>query len=90
MKHYTKDPDDTVDYSVDWSQWLESDTIQSSTWTLPAGITLGPIGSSNTTTKATVWLTGGTADNDYVVTNRIVTVGGRTKDRSILIEVRSQ
>jgi len=27
-----KDPDETVDYSIDWSRFLGSDTVSSATW----------------------------------------------------------
>jgi len=55
-----KDPDETLDYSVDWSRFLESATISSVTWsvkttaydtetTLASGQTLTTASSSATT-----------------------------------------
>lgn len=88
-----KDPDSTVDYSVDWASWLGADTISASTWlindTLSAsvdGITI--TATSNTTTTATAWMSGGTELTTYTFTNRITTSGGRVEDRSFTIEVR--
>lgn len=82
---YIKDPSAVLDYVIDWSSWLGSDTISTSTWTVPTGITKNSDTKTNTT--ATIWLSGGTADVEYVLTNRIVTAGGRTDDRSIKIAV---
>jgi hypothetical protein len=84
-QQFTKDPSATLDYSIDWSKWLADDTILTSEWTVPTGLT--QMAASNTTTKATVWLSGGTAGQIYTVTNRISTAGGRTDERSIIIRV---
>lgn len=81
---FLKDPESVLDYQIDWSTWLGSDTIASSSWVIPTGITEDS--DSNTTTTATVWLSGGTAGTTYTVTNRIVTAGGRTEDRSLTIK----
>lgn len=89
MPLYTKDPDAVLDYKWDWSSWLAAgETITTSTVTVPAGITKDS--ATNTTTTATVWLSGGTKDTDYAVTNRIVTNQGRTDDRSITIRLRER
>lgn len=74
-----------LDYQVNWATWLGSDTIVTSTWTVETGLTKDSI--SNTTTTATVWLSGGTVDETYEVVNTIVTTGGRTDYRTIVIEV---
>lgn len=81
----TKDPDALVDYSVNWSRWLDGDEIASSTWLVPAGLTNE--GEDNTTTTATIWLSGGTIGTSYTVTNRITTVAGRTDDRSFTLTI---
>lgn len=84
-----KDPDAVLDYQVDWSSWLATgETISSSDWVVQTGIT--ETSASNTTTTATIWLSGGTAGVTYTVTNRIVTTASRTNDRSLYITVREQ
>lgn len=88
VKAYPKDPNAKLDYVMDWSDWLGTDTIASSTWVTPAGLTA--TAPTNTTTTATVWLEAGTVGTQYLVTNRITTAGGRTNDRSILIQVSEQ
>jgi hypothetical protein len=88
MQEFLKDPDATLDYSIDWSVYLGADTISAVTWTVPTGNT--KVSDSHTTTVATVWLLGGAAGVDYPVTCRITTVGGRIDDRTILIRVRQR
>ena len=63
--NWLKDPNASLDYTVDWSAWLGSDTISAVTWTLETGITKAA--QSNTTTAATVWVSGGTAGREYTV-----------------------
>jgi type II secretory pathway component PulJ len=45
---------------------------------------------TNTATKATVWLRGGQEGTTYTVTNRIVTLGGRTDDRTVSVKVEER
>ena len=82
-----KDPDEVLDYSVDWSKVLDSDTISASDWDIPAGLTEGA--NSYTTTTATVWLSSGVDNADYICVNRVDTAGGRTLEASIMVQVRS-
>ena len=81
---FTKDPEAVLDYQVDWSDWLDDDTIDTSEWTVPAGLTEDS--DSNTYTVAKVWLSGGTAGATYAVENKITTTDGRTDERTIYIE----
>jgi hypothetical protein len=86
------DPQDKKDYTVNWASRLaDAETITTSTWTVPTGITQ-PVGSpaTNTTTTATIWLTGGTAGVHYKVTNHVVTSQGREYDWSIVVQVKNQ
>ena len=73
------------------SLWLAGDEISTSEWILEEGA-LHREGQPTriTTTKATVWLRGGQAGITYLVTNRIVTVGGRTDDRTISVKVEDR
>ncbi|MCE9566366.1 MAG: hypothetical protein K8U57_30450 [Planctomycetes bacterium] len=84
---FLKDPGDRVDYLVDYTDWLGTDTITGTpSWTVPTGLTNYAV--SNTTTGATIWLTGGTHGNDYTVTCQVTTTGGRIKQQSFTIKVR--
>lgn len=85
---FLKDPGDRVDYLIDYADWLDGDAITGTpAWTLPAGIT--QYAASNTTTDATIWLSGGTHGQDYTVTNIITTTGGRIKQQSFTVQVRN-
>jgi hypothetical protein len=85
---FVKDPQAILDYVVDWTDWLSSDTISVVAWVVPAGITNPSI--SNTTKTATIWLSSGTAGNSYDITCRITTAGGRTDERTITVSVRNK
>lgn len=96
MKTYIQDPNDTLDYTEDWADWLGTDTIVTSTWILPTSpdstLVLGTVADpeTQTATSTTVWLAGGTVGRNYLVINRIVTVGEREKDRTIMLKIRQQ
>ncbi len=77
---------EVVDYVVSWSALLGADTISTSTFTVSAGLTKDS--QSNTTTTATVWVSGGTVNTDYTITNTITTAGGRTWVRTFTVPVR--
>lgn len=82
---YVKDPNARLDYTIDWStDWLvPTDTIVGSTFSAPTGITVDS--STFTATTTTVWLTGGTANTEYLVTNHITTAQGRQEDQTLII-----
>lgn len=89
------DPNETLDYIVDWTDWLEpvADTISTASWIVPAGITAASSEVINTNTGVRVWLTVTDAeleDTIIEVTCRIVTTGGRTADRSMHIKIKSK
>ena len=86
--NFSKDPSAVLDYVIDWSDWLDGDTISTSTWTVPSGITKDS--DTKTTTATTIWLSGGTVGTKYAVVNHIVTAGGREDDRTIYINVESK
>lgn len=85
---FEKDPNATLDYSVDWTDFLQSEEeISDSTWIAPAGITVDS--DTNTTSVSTVWLSGGTVGKSYELINRITTnnTPARIDDRSIIIYI---
>lgn len=89
LTEYTKDPGATLDYKVDWTDWLgDSETISSATVTVPAGITLDT--QTNTTTAQTAWLSGGTAGVSYDVVYQVTTNQSRTDQRTIRVNVEDR
>lgn len=87
MPTYDKDPDEVLDYSVDWSSWLANDdTIVTAEWDVPAGLAV-PKTVPDDGKIVTVWLEGGTVGETYPVTSRVVTGVGRTGERTFYIRV---
>jgi len=97
LKRFVKDPQEVLDYIIDWSEWLVAgDTINAVTVTTPAGISTttsgtpvtpaGPTVVGGTATK--VWVAGGTAGTSYDIACRVTTVGTRQGERTITIQVR--
>ena len=85
---FTKDPDATLDYTFDWSEWLQDgESITSHDVDVPEGITLDEVAAS--ATAVTAWLTGGTASGRYSIRCRITTdnTPARIDDRTIEIQI---
>lgn len=84
-----KDPAAKLDFTVDWTLWLQAtETISTSTWTAPTGITkMSAPAESIVGGKTTVWLQGGTVGVRYDVVNHIVTSQGREDERTITVVV---
>lgn len=84
---FKKDPDSVNDWSIDWTNTLNGDTIASSAWTSSAA-TITIDSDSETTLITTVVLSSGTAGTAYVLTNEITTTtDSLTMQRSITIYV---
>jgi hypothetical protein len=86
---FRKDPDAVLDYSWNWSAWLQpSENISAHSILAPTGITLDS--SSADAGVVTAWLSGGTNGQTYRVTCRVTTDQGRTDDRSIEVWVQDR
>lgn len=90
-----KDPDATLDYTIDWSGVLSgSDTISTVAYEVQTGISLttaiGGSNFTNTDTTTTCNLTGGTAGNIYAVECTITTTESRTFVRHFRVKVEDQ
>lgn len=85
----SKDPDAVLDYSFDWSAWLDAipDTIATAQC-IGTGITVNQ--SSIVGKKVVAWVAGGTRGTTGILTCRITTNGGRTDDRSIYLKIRER
>jgi hypothetical protein len=91
-----KDPNDVADYGLDWygttakpgQMLIDADTITASIWIVPDGITRNSDAFDTRTT--TIWLSGGTAGETYLLTNRITTAGGRTYDQTARLRVKDR
>jgi hypothetical protein len=86
MKRWTKGPDETLRYRFDWSLVLaEGETIATSAWTIPAGLTDTSPASDDTT--ADITLAGGLENRSYVLANRITTSAGAVMERHARLDV---
>lgn len=83
-----KDPDEVLDYQINWAARLGADTITSSVWIVPTEIIKDS--DSHTATTATIWLSGGTLGDKLELTNRVVTAGGRTMDQSVKLQIKAK
>jgi hypothetical protein len=86
-----KDPDAVLDYTFDWTEWLQSvsDTIVPSTGadvTCDTGLTVQTVNIIDG--QVIAWLEGGTVGNQYNVECQITTVDGRVDRRSIAIKIK--
>ena len=84
-KHFTKDPDDFIDYKNDWSQILVGDPIKTSTWFTEDDIDI--VVHFKKAQAAIIWVKNGNVADICTLTNRISTFGGRQLDRSIILTI---
>jgi len=88
------DPDETLDYTMDWETWLAetgspTDVISTSSWTVndatgsPSQPSLS--GETNTMSAATVFVSSCQLGELYQLTNTITTGQGRTAERSLTL-----
>jgi len=83
-----KDPDELLDYSLNWVNALGTDTIVTSDWSINSA-DLIENHKTNTATATVIWLEGGGLNQQYVVTNTIETAGGRIFQQSVNIRIAS-
>ena len=99
-----KDKDEIVDYSVDWSRFLGSDTISSALWFIkdadgvktqltPSGPLVNGIqliSATSTNTVTTAYIGSGTNNVMYKFTCQISDSNGLVVERSVRLRVRNK
>ena len=90
-----KDPEATLSYLLDWTDWLPAGSvISTSTWAVETitGDTDNLLNSGTTATSNTtqVTLTGGTEGNIYRVYNTVTTDGALTDRRYFRVKLKSR
>jgi len=83
MYFVLKDPDSIEDYSINWKDWLGTESLASAQWFTPPGLTL--ITSSINGTIATARVSGGEPGRRYTITCRAKSSTNRENDESIRI-----
>jgi hypothetical protein len=98
-----KDPDETLDYSVDWSRWLNGATISSVLWfvdnssgvktALPASNTVNGLQNVAQTISggvATINLGLGTNNTEYKIYCNMSDSSGSVAERVIRLRIKEQ
>jgi hypothetical protein len=86
-----KDPQEVLDYVLDWSKRLGGDVILTSTWAVDdAGLVIDSKPATFTPTDTTIWLSAGVLNTSYLLTNHIVTQGDRTMEQSVKIKIKQK
>ena len=98
-----KDKDELLDYSIDWSRFLGTDTISGVTWYIDAADgTKTEVSATNivnglqfaqgtyTNTVATIRLGLGTNNVRYRITCKITTSGGLQYERSVFLRIKEK
>lgn len=84
-----KDPDEVLDYVVNWEDRLVTDeTISTSLFFIDSYSGVSVQITTNNRKTATVWLTGGSPGKTAEILNRITTSSGRTMDETVLLPIR--
>ena len=89
-----KDPNAVLDYTLDWTDWLEplsGDTFASVSVAV-SGVTLDH--TTNNGTSVTIWISGGTVGTPGSSRVRIASVGTgarpRTDDRTVYFKIKER
>lgn len=90
-----KDPHAVLNYTIDWTDWIDGDQIESSTWTVTtystSTVDTSVLTVDNTAIsgnkKSIVTLSAGTVGNIYSVRNTIVTANDLTESRAFRVKV---
>lgn len=87
----TKDPDEVLDYYIDWTKELmPGDTIATSNFDLAVASGVVINSQSFTGPITSLWLQGGTEGTVAIVHNRITTNQGRTEDQTVILPISSK
>lgn len=94
-----KDPQDTLDYTFDWSRLLGTATITNVVWeindiqiTTPGQIVsfLTSVNTTSSPTSTTILLSGGTVNVTYNISCRITSSSGLVIERSARVSIKEQ
>jgi hypothetical protein len=88
---FIKDPNATLDYGFDWSQWLDNgETISDYVIdTSPCGI-VNLYSTSTITGSVVAWLTSGCVGTRYSIACKMTTSASRVDERTIKIDVKER
>lgn len=84
-----KDPDEVIDYAVDWFDRLAGDTISSAAFSIVTG-TISIVSSEYDERFSVLRLSGGAAGERAKVLCEIVTTDGQTMQETAVLAVRAR
>ena len=88
-----KDPGSTLDYVWDWQCWMqEDDALVAASFSVDPdeGLVIMSSSTDPATSRALVWLSEGTEGENYLITCRIETSGGRIDERTAFMSISSR
>lgn len=85
IKIYKMDPDAVFRITIDWTPWLEGETITAASWTVPNGVTVAA--ELTTGGKHAALISGGTEGQTHLCTSHITTSAGREDERTVAVKV---
>lgn len=101
LKWPPKDPQEVLDFTVDWTDFLGTDEIQSVAWFVidSQGVrtafnyrdevdTLVNMQQTHNSKQATIYLGGGTSGSQYEIICNITTLVGNIAERTVRLPVR--
>ena len=85
----TKDPDSILFYRIDWTDWLEGDSIYGNVWSVTGGLVIVPGSASVVGNVVRVKISGGTLGTLATLTSRMTSTGFETEDATIALRIVS-
>lgn len=83
VQWFTITPDGQLDFSVDLSTWLGTETISTAVWTVPSP--MSKVSESHTQTSATVVAKGAVYGEDYLLQCLVTMASGNKESFHVLI-----
>lgn len=89
---YYMDVDAVLDFTFDWTAWLDGETISSFDVTPETGLNVNSDGLDVDSEQVTAWVRAdeATAGKDYLLSCKITDTAGRTDERTMTIKVRER
>lgn len=89
LGRFVKQPDEVLDYDVDYTDWFTNRTDTPSTYVVVAdpGITI--VSSARTGSVVKAVLSGGTSGRSYKITVRMTTSTGIIKEADFVVKVKA-
>ena len=89
LGRFVKQPDEVLDYDVDYTDWFTNRTDAASTFTAVAEPGIVVDSSARTGNVVKVVLSGGTANAQYKVTVKLTTSTGIVKEADFIVKVKA-